>query len=1068
MREARKAARVKTKSAGKPRARVTARKQKPSRQRAGGVLRSSEAQFRAFIENAPVAIGISRDGKTFYANSRFLKMFGYADTRELYGHSLLEQVAPSARGEIIERVRRRARGEPAPLEYETIGLRRDGAEFPFAVGVSNIRVPDGEVTIGFFTDITERRQVEQALRESEQRFRSFVEQSTEGFALIDEHGAVVEWNPAQEKMTGLLRDRIVGSPFWQVLQEMLPPAERTPERYERNQRTILDALRTGQSFIFGQTREAEGVGPGGERRVFQQAVFPIKTNRGYRIGSVSRDITERKRAEEEVRASQEKYRLLVENATVGIIVAQDGLVKYANPEALGFAGFSPEELASKPFLELIHPDDQEVTFEYYLQFLRGEETPPSHEFRIIDKHGQTKWLESNAVLVTWEGSPATLNFLQDVTQRRHAEAERQRHVEQMTALNEVALAVQQHLDTDKLYQAACVELRRFGAAASVFHITDDNQLRHVYTSMEDELLADYVRHFDGPIDFALPVSALPDGRMPTGVNVLDAETLREVLKAASLDQHPLVDWLLRYIQNARMLVAPLTQNDEAVGVLTVVGDALNEIDEPAVALFARQMSSALEHAQLFTAESQRRAELDALLALSTELREAQGADEVLGRALRRAMQTLRAEAGFVGFYRSDEGNFKITLAEGLVEPSAGLTFGIEGGIGSVVFRGRQPYSTPDYQSDPNRLNLGSSGQVGPAIFVPLQSEVEILGVLMVARQRAPDANPFSPSEVHLLSTIGEMIGNTLRRARLFDDAQRRLEQTQALHSIDMVITSSLDLRLTLSVFLDETTTRLHVDAADILLRNPHLQTLEYAAGRGFQSNALKQTRLRLGEGIAGRVALERQIISIRDLAKEPSSLTRAPLLATEKFVSYIGVPLIAKGDIQGVLEIFHRTRIEPDEEWLEFLNALATQAAIAIDSAMLYSDLQRSNTELMLAYDATIQGWSQALDLRDRETHGQTERVAEMTVRLARAVGIAEPAIVHIRRGALLHDIGKMGVPDAILLKPTRLINSEWQKMRRHPVIGEQILAPVTLERFDPGEMAGDFGRSRIFLAHKP
>lgn len=160
-------------------------------------------------------------------------------------------------------------------------------------------------------------------------------------------------------------------------------------------------------------------------------------------------------------------------------------------------------------------------------------------------------------------------------------------------------------------------------------------------------------------------------------------------------------------------------------------------------------------------------------------------------------------------------------------------------------------------------------------------------------------------------------------------------------------------------------------------------------------------------------------------------------------MSYIGVPLIAKGDIQGVLEIFHRTRIEPDEEWLEFLNALATQAAIAIDSAMLYSDLQRSNTELMLAYDATIQGWSQALDLRDRETHGHTERVAEMTVRLARAVGIAEPAIVHIRRGALLHDIGKMGVPDAILLKPDKLSNEEWQVMRKHPEFAYQMLSPI-------------------------
>ena len=311
----------------------------------------------------------------------------------------------------------------------------------------------------------------------------------------------------------------------------------------------------------------------------------------------------------------------------------------------------------------------------------------------------------------------------------------------------------------------------------------------------------------------------------------------------------------------------------------------------------------------------------------------------------------------------------------------------------------------------------------------------------------PDAEPFSPSQAHLLTTIGEMAGNALRRARLYDDAQRRLEQTQALHAIDMVITSSLDMRLTLNVFLDQVTARLHVDAADILVRNASLQTLEYAAGRGFRSSALSHTRLRIGEGYAGQAALERRMVSVRDFAKNPNGLSRSPWLAAEGFVSYFAVPLIAKGDVQGVLEIFHRAPVEPDNEWLEFLNTLATQAAIAIDNATLFNDLQRANTELVMAYDATIQGWSQALDLRDRETQGHTERVTEMAVRLARAVGISEAEIVHVRRGALLHDIGKMGVPDAVLLKPDKLTDDEWQVMRKHPELAFQMLSPIAYLR---------------------
>ena len=125
-----------------------------------------------------------------------------------------------------------------------------------------------------------------------------------------------------------------------------------------------------------------------------------------------------------------------------------------------------------------------------------------------------------------------------------------------------------------------------------------------------------------------------------------------------------------------------------------------------------------------------------------------------------------------------------------------------------------------------------------------------------------------------------------------------------------------------------------------------------------------------------------------------------------------------QGVVKGVLEVFRRSPLEADQEWRDFLEALAGQAAIAIDSATLFQDLQRSNAELTVAYDATIEGWSRALDLRDKETEGHTRRVTEMSVRLARTMGITGADLTNVRRGALLHDIGKLGVPDAILLKP--------------------------------------------------
>jgi putative nucleotidyltransferase with HDIG domain len=157
--------------------------------------------------------------------------------------------------------------------------------------------------------------------------------------------------------------------------------------------------------------------------------------------------------------------------------------------------------------------------------------------------------------------------------------------------------------------------------------------------------------------------------------------------------------------------------------------------------------------------------------------------------------------------------------------------------------------------------------------------------------------------------------------------------------------------------------------------------------------------------------------------------------------------LIAKGHIKGVLEIYSRHFLSTNAEWQNFLETLAGQAAIAIDNATLLADLQRSNEELTQAYVTTLDGWVRTLGLRDFETEDHTHRVTDMTIRVAEAVGIAESELIHIRRGALLHDIGKMAVPDHILLKSGPLDDQEWSIMQRHPIDAYQLLYPIAYLR---------------------
>jgi putative nucleotidyltransferase with HDIG domain len=264
----------------------------------------------------------------------------------------------------------------------------------------------------------------------------------------------------------------------------------------------------------------------------------------------------------------------------------------------------------------------------------------------------------------------------------------------------------------------------------------------------------------------------------------------------------------------------------------------------------------------------------------------------------------------------------------------------------------------------------------------------------------------------------------------------------ALHTIDTTISAKLDLQLLFGLLLTQANDLLGVDAASILLLDPQAHRLEFASGRGFRSQRIQSTSISIIEGQSGQVALKRQRVFVPDLSATDEEQIR-PELKEEGFVAYCGAPLNAKGEVKGVLEVFHRSPLRPDREWLDFLDTLAGRAALAIENAAMFDDLQRSNQELNQAYDATLQGWARALDLRDRDTEDHTQRVTEMTLRLAQAMGIRDEELVQVRYGALLHDIGKMGIPDSILLKNGPLTDDEWQVMRRHPSYAREMLAPI-------------------------
>lgn len=284
-----------------------------------------------------------------------------------------------------------------------------------------------------------------------------------------------------------------------------------------------------------------------------------------------------------------------------------------------------------------------------------------------------------------------------------------------------------------------------------------------------------------------------------------------------------------------------------------------------------------------------------------------------------------------------------------------------------------------------------------------------------------------------------------RLKRTEEQLQHQLQRLASLRTIQLSISANSDLPFTLQTLLEQLVNQLSIDAAAILLVDPSTQNLNYSAMRGFRTPNLKLEQLRKGQGYAGKVVQERRMISSTNLSDPEESKQYLPLLQNEHFVSFYGVPLIVQGSIKGVLEVFQRSMLIPSADWLEYLNAFAAQAAIIIENTTLFDAQQASNRKLIEAYDATILGWSRTLEMRDQETEGHAQRVAQLSLDLARMLGITDMDPIY--RGALLHDIGKVGIPDSILLKPAALTLEEWEIMRRHPFYAYELLAPIEFLR---------------------
>jgi putative nucleotidyltransferase with HDIG domain len=270
-----------------------------------------------------------------------------------------------------------------------------------------------------------------------------------------------------------------------------------------------------------------------------------------------------------------------------------------------------------------------------------------------------------------------------------------------------------------------------------------------------------------------------------------------------------------------------------------------------------------------------------------------------------------------------------------------------------------------------------------------------------------------------------------------------------LLNVDLAITTQTDQSLLTQAILSQVADSGEIDAAVLFVPN------NPPAGRSRSTGPLGQLRLAgmagISESILDSSVLGWQMVMANyayqtnqsyfiENLREDSHPGAQALHRVGGFLTSAILPLMDHGDVKGVLQFFNRKQFSPDSDWKTFFQSLALQTAIGLDRVEMLENLKRSNRELAMAYEETVKGWGQALELRDQETRGHTERVTRLTQRLAESMGIREPDLTNIRLGALLHDVGKMAIPDSILRNTGPLNQDQWVTMRQHTTIAYNML----------------------------
>jgi len=732
--------------------------------------------------------------------------------------------------------------------------------------------------------------------------------------------------------------------------------------------------------------------------------------------------------EQELEEHTRQYRLLVETSPDAIfLIHAEGHILFCNPQAERMYGAGPGELLIGRHITELVPEEEHPRLERDIQRLQAEGRVNNIMLHFLRKNGERYPAEANAALLrNGNGNPdAYIVMVRDISAR-------QRNAAFTAFLIEVTrLALQSDDLNDILQNTANLLAEYFNATTCYITLWDEQRALSIPTAASGELSELYPTLAARPGDGTLTHAVISAGRVLAIEDVHDSAYVAPQIAITIPETSFLA---LPFISGAQKMGAALIGFQRR---RTFTGEEIHR-----GAQIARQISLALAKTHLLQSERRRRQEAEKLRQVTTTLTSSLELPVVLEHILDALAAVLPYDRSTIFLQQGNvlevvalRGNQAHTSLLGMTIPRGGDA------LTDVIESTRKPLTLPDASQDVNFMGWGGTADTRGWMGIPLMAHDEIIGYLTIDSLQP---NTYGPEEERLAQAFANQAAIAIENARLYAQKQEALERTSNLYRMARRLISTTNLPELLQIIANDVQMALFGQICTLLLFDLQTLHIEQHVHSGFGIHIHAPHPELLLSGLHGE-ALRRGMAQLAVVAQPNEEV---PLLhqmyATNEIHSVMIAPLNTRRGIIGSIIVSNapgQKAYTPAD--LDLLTTISHQASIAIQNLNLVADLQQSNRDLTLAYDATIEGWSRALELRDKETQGHTLRVTDLTLKLAQAMGLRGETLTHIRRGALLHDIGKMGIPDAILLKPGPLTEAEWEVMKRHPVYAYEMLHPI-------------------------